>query len=161
MKTIPFTKLGRSNQELVEAARIAMESAYNPYSKFFVGAALRSTQGEIITGSNFENASYSVTICAERSAIVRASSMGYKTLSRIAIIGRGAGAPAKTVVSPCGVCRQMLMEAAQLSGRNIEVLMSSSDMKRIVISTIRELLPLGFGPHNLGIDLSRYRRGSR
>lgn len=158
MKKMSFAKLSRSNQELLEAARVAMEGAYNPYSKFFVGAALRSMKGEIISGSNFENASYSVAVCAERSAIVRASAMGHKTFSRIAVIGRGAGAPLKTIVSPCGVCRQMLMECAQLSNKNIEVIMSSSDMKSVVISTIRELLPLGFGPHNLGIDLRRYRR---
>jgi cytidine deaminase len=158
MKKISFSKLGSSSQELLEAARVAMESAYNPYSKFFVGAALRTSTGEIITGSNFENAAYSVTICAERSAIVRASAMGHKTFSRIAIIGGGAQAPSQTIVSPCGVCRQMLMESSQLSNKNIEVLMASSDMRRVIIATIRELLPLGFGPHNLGIDLRRYRR---
>jgi len=158
MKKISFSKLGSSSQELLEAARVAMESAYNPYSKFFVGAALRTSTGEIVTGSNFENAAYSVTICAERSAIVRASAMGHKTFSRIAIIGRGAQAPSQTIVSPCGVCRQMLMESSQLSNKNIEVLMASSDMRRVIIATIRELLPLGFGPHNLGIDLRRYRR---
>lgn len=158
MKKISFAKLSGPNQELLEAARVAMEGAYNPYSKFFVGAALRSTKGDIISGSNFENASYSVAICAERSAIVRASAMGHKTFSRIAVIGKGATAPLKTIVSPCGVCRQMLMESAQLSDKNIEVLMASSDMKSIVVATIRELLPLGFGPHNLGIDVRRYRR---
>jgi cytidine deaminase len=56
------------------------------------------------------------------------------------------------------VCRQMLMESSQLSNKNIEVIMSSSDMKSIVVATIRELLPLGFGPHNLGMDLRRFRR---
>ena len=158
MKKISFSKLASSSKELLEAARVAMESAYNPYSKFFVGAALRTSTGEMVTGSNFENAAYSVTICAERSAIVRASAMGHKTFSRIAIIGRGAQAPSQTIVSPCGVCRQMLMESSQLSNKNIEVLMASSDMRRVIIATIRELLPLGFGPHNLGIDLRRYRR---
>lgn len=158
MKKMPFTKLSHSNQELLQAAREAMEGAYNPYSNFYVGAALRSTKGEIITGSNFENASYSVVVCAERSAIVRASAMGHKTFSRIALIGRGERSPQKTIVSPCGVCRQMLMESAQLSERNIEVLMASSDMKSVVIATIKELLPLGFGPHNLGINLRRFQR---
>jgi len=158
MKKVSFATLSGSNRELLEAAREAMEGAYNPYSGFFVGAALRSTKGDIITGSNFENASYSVAVCAERAAIVRASAMGHKTFSRIAVIGRGATSPPKTIISPCGVCRQMLMESAQLSNKNIEVLMSSPNMKTIVIATVRELLPLGFGPHNLGIDLKRYRR---
>jgi cytidine deaminase len=158
MRKTSFKKLSRPHQDLLEAARAAMEGAYNPYSNFSVGAALRATSGEIITGSNFENASYSVAICAERSAIVRASAMGHKTFTRIAVIGRGAQAKAKSIVSPCGVCRQMLMESAQLSNTNIEVIMSSSDMKSVVIATIQELLPLGFGPHNLGIDLRRFQR---
>jgi len=158
MKRTSFAKLSRHSQELLEAAHAAMEGAYNPYSNFFVGAALRASNGEIISGSNFENASYSVAVCAERSAIVRASAMGCKTFSRIAVIGRGARSPSKSIVSPCGVCRQMLMESAQLSNRNIEVIMSSSDMKSIVVATIRELLPLGFGPHNLGMDLRRFQR---
>lgn len=158
MKRTSFAKLSRPNQELLEAARVAMESAYNPYSNFFVGAALRATSGEVITGSNFENASYSVTVCAERSAIVRASAMGHKTFSRIAVIGRGQKSSSKSIVSPCGVCRQVLMESAQLSNKNIEVIMSSSDMRSVVVATIRELLPLGFGPHNLGLDLRRFKR---
>ena len=158
MKKIPFSKLGPSARELLEAAREAMEGAYNPYSNFFVGAALRTTKGQIVSGSNFENAAYSVTVCAERAAILRASAMGHKTFSKIAVIGRGGQSPSKTIVSPCGVCRQMLMESAQLSNKNIEVFMSSSDMKSIVIATIKELLPLGFGPHNLGINLKRYQR---
>lgn len=84
--------------------------------------------------------------------------MGHKTFSRMAVIGRGATSSLKTIASPCGVCRQMLMKSAQLSNKNIEVVMSSFDMKIIIVATLRELLPLGFGPHNLGIDLRRYRR---
>jgi cytidine deaminase len=135
-----------------------MAQAYNPYSNFFVGAALRAGNGEIVTGSNFENASYSATICAERSAIVRAAAMGHTVFGRIAVIGRGAKAPTTEVISPCGVCRQMLFESAQISRMNIEVIMSSSEMKKIVIGTISELLPLGFGPANLGLRMERFRR---
>lgn len=158
LKKITFSKLRSVDQELLLTARDAMEEAYNPYSKFFVGAALRTRDGQIVSGANFENASYSVAICAERSAIVRAAAMGHTTFGRIAVIGRGAKAPSKEVISPCGVCRQMLFESAQLSRRNIEVIMSSTDMKRIVIATIEELLPLGFGPSSLGLDVARFRR---
>lgn len=158
MRTINFSKLSSADQELLLAARDAMVQAYNPYSNFFVGAALRAVNGEIVTGSNFENASYSATICAERSAIVRAAAMGHTVFGRIAVIGRGAKAPTTEVISPCGVCRQMLFESAQISRMNIEVIMSSSEMKKIVIGTISELLPLGFGPANLGLRMERFRR---
>jgi cytidine deaminase len=158
LKKYTFSKLRSVDQELLLAARDAMEQAYNPYSHFFVGAALRTSNGEIITGANFENAAYSATICAERAAIVRAAAMGHTVFGRIAVIGRGAKAPTKDVISPCGVCRQMLLESSQLAGKNIDVIMSSSDMKRIVTATIEELLPLGFGPGNLGLKTDRFRR---
>jgi cytidine deaminase len=158
LKKITFSKLRTSDQELLLAARDAMEQAYNPYSRFFVGAALRTLAGEIITGANVENAAYSAAICAERSALVRAAAMGHTAFARIAVIGRGAKAPTTDVISPCGVCRQMLFESAQLSKKNIEVIMSSTDMKRIVKATIQELLPLGFGPVHLGLDIGRFRR---
>ena len=150
--------MSSADQELLLAARDAMAQAYNPYSNFFVGAALRAVNGEIVTGSKFEHASSSATICAERSAIVHAAAMGHTVFGRIAVIGRGAKAPTTEVISPCGVCRQMLFESAQISRMNIEVIMSSSEMKKIVIGTISELLPLGFGPANLGLRMERFRR---
>ena len=158
MKRIAFKKLREIDRELLMSARAAMEGAYNPYSNFFVGSAVLTADSSIISGSNFENAAYSVTVCAERAALLRAAGMGYKTFKRIAVIGRGAKAPSKEILSPCGVCRQMIMEVAQLSQRNIEVIMSSTDMKKIVVATIRELLPLGFGPDNLGLNVSRFRK---
>ena len=158
LKKVAFSKLRSLDQELLLAARDAMDQAYNPYSKFFVGAALRTMDGEIVTGANFENAAYSATICAERSAIVRAAAMGHTVFGRIAVIGKGEKAPTQEVISPCGVCRQMLLESAQLSGKGMHVIMSSTDMKRIVIATIDELLPLGFGPANLGLKMKRFRR---
>jgi cytidine deaminase len=158
MKQTTFAKLRAVDRKLIEAAKDAMETAYNPYSNFFVGAAILTVDGEIVTGSNVENAAYGAVICAERSAIVRASAMGHKLLRRVAVIGRGVGAPTKEVVSPCGLCRQMLFEAAQIAGKDIEVIMSSTDSKKIVVSSIHELLPLGFGPANLGLDLKRFRK---
>lgn len=158
MKKHTFAKLRSADQQLLLAAREAMEQAYNPYSQFFVGAALRTLDGEIITAANVENASYSATICAERSAIVRAAAMGYTVFGRIAVIAKGAKAPTRDAISPCGVCRQMLFESSQISGKKIEVIMSSTDMKQIITATIDELLPLGFGPANLGLDMKRFRR---
>jgi len=158
MKKTSFNKLKAEDQVLLRAAQAAMERAYNPYSQYFVGSALLTPDGQTVTGSNFENASYSVTICSERSAIVRASAMGHNVFKKIAVLGRGAKSPSKDVVSPCGVCRQMLFESSQISGAPLEVIMCSSDMKKVVIATIDELLPLGFGPASLGVNIKRFRR---
>jgi cytidine deaminase len=158
MKRLTLTKLRDIDRELLMAARSAMEGAYNPYSNFFVGAAVLTADNVIISGANFENAAYSVTVCAERAALLRAAGMGHKVFKRIAVIGRGAKAPTKEVLSPCGVCRQMIMEVSQLSQKKIEVIMSSTDMRKIVSATIQELLPLGFGPDNLGLNVGRFRK---
>ncbi|VDM46906.1 unnamed protein product [Toxocara canis] len=90
---------------LVNAAKRAMEKAYCPYSKFRVGAALLTKDGTVITGGNVENASYGGTICAERSAVVRAVAEGHTEFKAIAV----AGATAEPI-SPCGICRQFLVE---------------------------------------------------
>ena len=158
MKRVTFQQLGKDGQALLKAAQAAMETAYNPYSNFFVGSALLTPSGEVITGSNVENASYGATICSERAAIVRASAMGHRVFTKIAVIGRGTGAPSKEIISPCGMCRQMLLESAQISDINMQIIMSSTSMKKIVVATIEELLPLGFGPHNLGLNVKRFKR---
>lgn len=158
MKKTSFQKLRVLDRELLEAARSAMENAYNPYSNFFVGAAIRTAEGEIVTGANVENAAYGAVICAERSAIVRALAMGYRQFQKVAVIGRGLTTPSKEVISPCGMCRQMLFEATHVAGRDIQVIMSSTDMSKIILSSVRELLPLGFGPMNLGLNPTRFRK---
>jgi cytidine deaminase len=157
MKRVALKNLRDIDKELLMSARSAMEGAYNPYSNFFVGAAVLTADNSIVSGANFENAAYSVTVCAERAALLRAAGMGHKGFKRIAIIGRGAKAPTTEVLSPCGVCRQMIMEVSQISKKNIEVIMSSTNMKKIVTATIQELLPLGFGPDNLGLNVQRFR----
>jgi cytidine deaminase len=100
---------------------------------------------------------YGSTICAERSAILRANARGVRTYSTIAIIGRGHDFDAVDVVSPCGSCRQMIYESYQIAGEPITVLMSDTQKEKIVRATIDELLPLGMGPRDLGVDISRYQ----
>jgi cytidine deaminase len=96
--------LSQELQELQRAAEEARARSYAPYSRFTVGAALRCADGTIITAGNVENASYGLTICAERAAIFRALAMGFRDFAAIAVAG-----PAATV-SPCGACRQVLAE---------------------------------------------------
>ena len=157
MKEVTYNKLSEVQKKLLDAAEKSMKLAYNPYSHFFVGAALLSQEGKVFTGSNVENAAYSPTICAERSAIVAANAKGVRVFDKVAIIAKGETFDTKDVTSPCGVCRQMLFEFSQISGKDIEVIMSSTKKDKIIISTIKELLPLGFGPKDLCIDVKKFR----
>ncbi len=153
-----FENLPKDQQELINVAAAAMETAYNPYSLFYVGAALLSKDNQIIAGSNVENAAYGSCICAERAALVRANAMGHRQFKAIAIMARGEKEKTKEITAPCGSCRQMLYEAGQISGGDMEVLMSTTDKKKIIMSSIQELLPLAFGPKDLKIDIKKYQK---
>ena len=129
--------------ELVAAARAAMAGAYAPYSNFRVGAALRFDDGEIVTGTNIENASYGLSLCAETVAVANAMAAGRRGgLAEVAVIGTGA-AP----VTPCGRCRQVLNELAEL-GETDPVVWScgAEDVREYRLS---DLLPAAFGPRSL------------
>ena len=156
MREVAYHDLREFQRTLLTEAERVMETAYNPYSRFYVGAALLSNKG-IIAASNVENSAYGSTICAERAAIVKANSMGIRTFDAVAIIARGESFDTKEVTGPCGACRQMLFESSQLSEVPLEVIMSNSRKDKIVVATIEELLPLAFGPRELGIDVSRFR----
>jgi cytidine deaminase len=118
---------------LVEAARAVRRLAYAPYSRFLVGAALEAEDGSVFVGCNVENASYSVTICAERGALAAAVAAGARRFRRIAIV-----TDAEPPTPPCGACRQALAEF----GEELEVVSVGS--KQIRHWTIRELLPDAF-----------------
>ncbi len=151
-----YERLNTGQKELLDEAARVMETAYNPYTGFFVGAALRSADGRIISGSNVENAAHG-SICAERSAIVRANAQGQRHFTAIAVIARGIDFDTAKVTGPCGACRQMLYEFTQLAGENMEAILSTTKKDKIILTNIEELVPLGFGPRDLGIDLDRYR----
>jgi cytidine deaminase len=135
-----------TDQELVERARAAALRAYAPYSHFHVGCAIESVDGEVVTGANMENACYRLGICAEQSALTAAQhKFGLDKVARIAV----AGGEGPMVCTPCGGCRQAILEAAHLSGRDVEILCSSGDGTAVERHTIGTLLPHGFGPANL------------
>ena len=138
-----------TRESLIEAAREAAASAYAPYSGFHVGAALGFADGSVVTGANVENASYGLTLCAETVAVGKLLSSGTcGQLEAVAVIGGkadqiGGGAP----VSPCGRCRQMLSEVAQLGGTDPAVLcVGAEEMLELRLS---ELLPHAFGPADI------------
>ncbi len=121
--------------ELLSAAREARERAYAPYSDFRVGAAVDAGDGNLIVGSNVENASYGLSMCAERAAIFAAIAAGFRQFAAIAIAG-----PEGVLTSPCGACRQVLAEF----NLNMAVVFTASS--GTIETTAAELLPHSFGP---------------
>ena len=156
MKPTTYEALSEIQKKMLDEAEKAMGNSYNPYSGFSVGAALLTDDGGIITGTNVENAAYGNCICAERTALVRAVATGYKQYLAIAVIAKGKGFDVQEVAAPCGSCRQMLFEASQITGHNLEVIMATTKKDKILISSISELLPLAFGPKNLGIETRNF-----
>lgn len=138
--------------ELIAAARAAMAHAHAPYSRFAVGAALRLTDGTILTGSNFENASYGLSLCAETVAIAAANAQGrLRDIAAIAVAGGPMDGTADAVITPCGRCRQVIREARDMAGREIAILCAAPVGDAVARHRIDDLLPHAFGPANLGI----------
>lgn len=142
-----------NDAELIEQARTAALRAYAPYSSFFVGCAVESIDGKVVTGANMENACYRLGLCAEQSALTAAQhAFGLDKVARIAVAGgdgSGASLTGEMICTPCGGCRQAILEAAQLSGRDVEILCASGDGNSIEKNRISTLIPHGFWPANL------------
>jgi cytidine deaminase len=132
---------GGQVRTLLDAARAAAAGAYAPYSRFPVGAAVLTDDGAVIAGSNVENASYGLTVCAERVAVWTAVAAGARTVRAMAVVAlKGAGA------TPCGACRQVLREFVPNDADLIVVVEGGEGSIQIPLSS---LLPLSFGPENL------------
>ena len=143
-----------SNDSLVERARAAALAAYAPYSRFSVGCAIESVDGAIVVGSNMENACYRLGVCAEISALTAAQqAFGLDKVARIAVagghVGPGGALAGSSLVTPCGGCRQAILEAAHVAHRDLEIVSASGDGVESATHRISELLPMGFGPANL------------
>ncbi len=137
---------------LIAAAREAAAHAHAPYSRFAVGAALLLTDGSIVTGANFENASYGLSLCAETVATATANAAGrLNDIVAVGIVGGRIGHTDTDPIRPCGRCRQVLNEAAQMGGRDLAVHCSGLAGGEIETHRLSDLLPSAFGPANLGI----------
>ena len=132
-----------TDEDLIAAARQAAENSYSPYSNFAVGSALRFADGSVVTGTNIENASYGLALCAETVAVSKAMADGVRGgLEAIAVTG-----PGDAPITPCGRCRQVLNELAQLGGTDPLILcVGPKEVRRVRLS---ELLPDAFGPASL------------
>ena len=124
-----------NNVELINYAKKAMNNAYAPYSNFCVGAALLTDDGTVYTGCNIENSSFGATICAERTAAVKAVSEGHRRFIKIAIVSK-----AGSYTYPCGICRQFLSE---FSDENMEFIFEGKD-GTILTKSIKDILPYAF-----------------
>lgn len=132
------------NRELIRLAMEAREMAYAPYSKYKVGAALLAADGTVYKGCNIENAAYTPTNCAERTAFFKAVSEGVREFDAIAVVGGYDGAAG--CAYPCGVCRQVMMEFC--SPETFRIITAVSEDEHIE-KTLGEMLPHGFGPENI------------
>ena len=132
-------------QALIREAFAAQKFAYVPYSRFHVGAALRGKSGQVFRGCNIENASYTPTNCAERTALFKAVAEGVNEFTAIAMVGSRRGEVNEQITSPCGVCRQALFE---FGGPELNVIMAKTP-EDFIERSMDELLPFGFGPSNV------------
>lgn len=133
-----------TDRELIRAARVAAKLSYSPYSRFAVGAALLFDDGAVFTGANVENASYGLSLCAETITVAKAMADGRRSgLAMVAVAGPERAAP----ITPCGRCRQVLAELAQIGGTDPAVMSESNGVIRR--SRLSILLPDAFGPASL------------
>lgn len=132
-------------KNLIRTAKAQLAYSYVPYSHFHVGAALLAKNGTIYTGCNIENAGYTPCNCAERTAFFKAVSEGIREFDAICVTG-GMEGNVTEYTTPCGVCRQVMMEFCDPEEFQIIV---AIDEEQYMIKTLGELLPLGFGPGNL------------
>ena len=131
--------------QLIDTAISQLEYSYTPYSNFKVGAALLGKNGRIYAGCNIENAGYTATNCAERTAFFKAVSEGVREFQAICVVGGKEGILTE-YTAPCGVCRQVMMEFCDSDTFQIIL---AVDKEHYQVYTLKELLPLGFGPSNL------------
>lgn len=134
-------------ETLIDTALSQRRLSYAPYSGYRVGAALLASDGRIYTGCNIENAAYTPTICAERTAFFKAVSEGVRDFKAICIAG-GSGEIPAGYSAPCGVCRQVMREFCDPAAFQIIL---ATDREHYDIYTLEQLLPLSFGPENLGL----------
>lgn len=130
---------------LIQAALDAREMAYTPYSHFKVGAALLTGEGKVYTGCNIENAAYTPSNCAERTAFFKAVSEGVRDFREIVIVGGKEGTKLE-LCAPCGVCRQVMAEFCDLDQFRVIL---ATDPEHYQEYSLREILPMAFGPANL------------
>ncbi|MDG2441388.1 MAG: cytidine deaminase [Crocinitomicaceae bacterium] len=141
-----WKELPIEDHELVDRAYEVCKSAYAPYSKFHVGASLRMTNDEIITGSNQENIAYPSGLCAERVALFYAgANLPNEKVQTLCVVAKGDLLPIEKILSPCGACRQVMLETEVRQYLKYRIILVSQNGVAIVFNSAEDLLPLAFG----------------
>ncbi len=141
-----WKSLPEQDKRLVEQAINISESAYAPYSKFHVGASVLLSNGEVVTGSNQENIAYPSGLCAERVALFYAgANYPNEKVDTLCIVAKGDLLPVDKILSPCGACRQVMLETETRQEKSYRVILVSQNEVCIVFDSAEELLPLAFG----------------
>ncbi|MCL5090562.1 MAG: cytidine deaminase [Patescibacteria group bacterium] len=143
MEYTNFEALKEEEKGLILAAEEAMENAYNLVDNHIFGAAVLLESGGIVQGANFYLSSTGAHLCAERAAVVTANSLGHRDIKILAVMGKEKDDGGK-IFPPCGICRQFLIDFSEMMGKDINLLISSGDKKKVVRTSVRELLPLAF-----------------
>lgn len=141
-----WKELPSEDLALVQVAYAAMDRAYAPYSKFLVGAALILEDGTVVEGNNQENVAFPSGMCAERVALFYAgATYPNAVIKTICIVAQGELMPASFLLSPCGSCRQVLLESENRQRKAIRVIVVNQDMRTLILDSAKDLLPFGFG----------------
>ncbi|MDE1870741.1 MAG: cytidine deaminase [Candidatus Micrarchaeota archaeon] len=152
-----YKNLDKIDRSLIDSADKIVKNGYDPYSKFYVGAALLAESGAVYTGANINTCAYA-SICAERIAIGNAVTNGEYLFKKIAVIAKSDFNEVNVLSGPCGICRQMLWEFAELSKGDIEILVADSSKDKVLVTTIKNLHQYGFGPRLCEGDFQKYIR---
>jgi cytidine deaminase len=138
--------LNDSDQELVKKAYEISQNAYAPYSEFHVGASVQMANGKILTGSNQENIAYPSGLCAERVVLFYAGSQFPNTkIETICVVAKGDLLPFDKILSPCGACRQVMLETEIRQTDEMRVILVSQNEKTLIFNNVKDLLPFAFG----------------
>ncbi|MDG1333455.1 MAG: cytidine deaminase [Crocinitomicaceae bacterium] len=141
-----WNELSKNDQELVERANAVSKTAYAPYSKFHVGASLRLSNDEIVTGSNQENIAYPSGLCAERVALFyTGANFPDEQIETLCVVAEGDLLPVDKILSPCGACRQVMLETEVRQKKSYRIILVSQNGVTIVFNSAVDLLPLAFG----------------
>lgn len=145
-----WRELPEEDQELIRNAFATKDSAYAPYSKFHVGASLRLSNGEVVNGSNQENVAYPSGLCAERVALFYAgSNFPNEIVKTLCVVAEGELLPKENLLSPCGGCRQVMLETENRQEGEMRVILVSQNDNAVVFNSAADLLPLAFGKTEL------------
>ena len=140
-----WKELPVQDQILVDRALEAMQAAYAPYSKFKVGASVRLDNDAIVTGSNQENSAYPSGLCAERVVLFHVGANYPKqAVQTLCIVAEGDLIPSQKLLSPCGACRQVMLETENRQNNNIRVIIVNQDNRALILNSVIDLLPFGF-----------------